>query len=362
MLKKLILYLSHKFASRPDKARICSALSELLNDLGKAQPQKGIRIPYDPFQHKWIIFSDQHKGAGNGADDFRKAEQNYLTALTHYNAENFGLISLGDSEEFWENPIVSSVKKHNPDNIEAEKKFLQRQAFVKVVGNHDIYWKNDPLAPWEIKRWYGEKVPVYEAVLLEPAHPEWSTSIFMAHGHQGDGASDGNPFSAWFVSKIWAPLQSWLKINPNTPAYDTAMKTAHNQLMYEWAAQQKNVLLITGHTHQPVFDSLTRLERLYHLLSEARSKGDHAEEEKVLAEIRKRTKEEGTTGIDYTKILPVYFNTGCCCYNDGDITGIELSDGMIRLVKWTKGKREPLEERAILLPASSRYLHPASHP
>jgi hypothetical protein len=31
---------------------------------------------------------------------------------------------------------------------------------------------------------------------------------------------------------------------------------------------------------------------------------------------------------------PLYFNSGCCCFVDGDITGIEIGDGDIRLIKW----------------------------
>ncbi len=45
---------------------------------------------------------------------------------------------------------------------------------------------------------------------------------------------------------------------------------------------------------------------------------------------------------------PYYFNTGCCCYSDGDITGIEIAEDMIRLIKWKKNGavsvREVLEE------------------
>ena len=74
--------------------------------------------------------------------------------------------------------------------------------------------------------------------------------------------SDGNWFSKFFVTKIWAPLQALLRINPNTPAYDQELKTEHNRMMYEWAMQQTDLILITGHTHQPVFESLTHFERL----------------------------------------------------------------------------------------------------
>ena len=45
---------------------------------------------------------------------------------------------------------------------------------------------------------------------------------------------------------------------------------------------------------------------------------------------------------------PSYFNTGCCCFSDGDITGIEIADGCIKLIKWSEEKgREVLEERGL---------------
>jgi hypothetical protein len=37
---------------------------------------------------------------------------------------------------------------------------------------------------------------------------------------------------------------------------------------------------------------------------------------------------------------PCYFNTGCCSFPDGDITGLEIADGEIRLVRWPGNLRE----------------------
>jgi hypothetical protein len=31
---------------------------------------------------------------------------------------------------------------------------------------------------------------------------------------------------------------------------------------------------------------------------------------------------------------PSYFNTGCCSFGDGDVTGIEFADGQVKLVRW----------------------------
>jgi hypothetical protein len=119
----------------------------------------------------------------------------------------------------------------------------------------------------------------------------------------------------------------------NTPAYDRHLKTEHNRLMYEWVSKQQNRLLITGHTHQPVFSSLTLFEKLYRDLNLARLNKDEGKAERLKTQINLR-KSRGETSMDFTAYQPTYFNTGCCCYNDGDITGIEIDKDCIRLVKW----------------------------
>lgn len=320
-----------KYTSRPDKLRVHSALDELyikISDTGK----HGLTIPFDCFQQKFIILSDQHKGAKNGADDFAFAEKNYLQALQYYNDNNYFYIALGDCEELWENTLIT-VKKKNVASFDKEKLFLQRKAFIKIFGNHDLMWDNSPLAPLELQNIYSEKVTIYEGAILTTVINRQPLNIFLTHGHQGDAVSDGNWFSKWFVSNIWAPLQSYLAINPNTPAYEDHLKTDHNRFMYEWVAQKKNILLITGHTHQPVFESLTHIESLYRKLSIAREAKDTATIEKIEAEIHLK-KLEGQTIPDFTAYKSTYFNSGCCCFDDGDITGIEIADGNIRLIKW----------------------------
>lgn len=87
------------------------------------------------------------------------------------------------------------------------------------------------------------------------------------------------------------------------------------------------MILITGHTHQPVFESLTHLERLHRKMKFAESQQDEDALAKINDEIKKYERRFDTLDEDYTKIVPTYFNTGCCCYSDGDITGIELEEG-----------------------------------
>jgi predicted phosphodiesterase len=302
-------------------------------------------IPFEWHAGKFIIFSDQHKGTRNGADDFTLAEHNYLAALEYYCQHDFYFINMGDSEELWENSL-RKVKKKNKVVFEAEKKFVDHNKFIKIFGNHDLYWDTSPLASWHLKDIFGENVKAYEGVILPVSIGEKTLEIFCTHGHQGDAASDGNWFSKFFVAWIWAPLQAFLRINPNTPAYDYDKKSLHNTIMYEWSSQQKDLLLITGHTHQPVFSSLTHLESLYKQWQKAKHKEDTAEMSRLETEIRKREKEYTSVSIDYMQMKATYFNTGCCCYSDGDITGVEIENGYIRLIKWELTDETPV--RAVL--------------
>lgn len=345
ILLKPVLWASRKFSSRPGRERIFQALDKLYKDIRDKPGTKGIVLPFQKEAGKIIIFSDQHKGARNGADDFMLAEPNYLAALDYYYRNDFCLICLGDSEELWENSL-SKVREHNLSNFEAEKKFVQKNSFVKVIGNHDLYWGNDPFAYWQLKKIYGEEVKVYEAVILATTIGEKQLHIFCTHGHQGDAQSDGNWFSKFFVARIWAPLQAWLRINPNTPAYNNEKKTLHNEIMYEWASKQQDTLLITGHTHQPVFESLTQIERLYRKLQVAQSEKNKTVIDELEAAIRLIEKGFTAIAIDYLTMRPAYFNTGCCCFSDGDITGIEIENGCIRLIKWAVADQLP--QRVVL--------------
>ena len=121
--------------------------------------------------------------------------------------------------------------------------------------------------------------------------------------------------------------------------------------MYDWSAAQKNLILITGHTHQPVFESLTHIERLYRSLLFARQVNDGGMIDSLQKEIQLRKFEYTNISPDYLSLKPTYFNTGCCCFNDGDITGIELEEDCIRMIKWNTRTGSPqrmiLEEAAL---------------
>ena len=345
LLYRPILWFVETFSSAPDRERVFKALSALKQEIEGADMKKGFVIPFDATTNRFIVFSDQHKGRRNGADDFAAAETNYLDALEFYNKLDYHLIALGDCEELWENTLLQIIKP-NQKVFAAERLFVQRNGFTKIFGNHDLDWDVDPLSPVYLKQIYGGDLRVLKAIMLQTKVGERLLKIFCTHGHQGDMQSDGNWFSKFFVAKIWAPLQAYLKINPNTPAYDQELKTIHNKMMYEWSAQQDGLILITGHTHQPVFESLTHIERLQRKNKQALYQHNKEWAEAVDAELSWTRKDDLPKMEDYLKILPTYFNSGCCCFADGDITGIEIADNEIRLIKWESVGGKP--ERTIL--------------
>jgi hypothetical protein len=68
-------------------------------------------------------------------------------------------------------------------------------------------------------------------------------------------------------------------------------------------------------------------------LAAAREVGNKEEIEKIEAILKKGNfSGEISARLDYSR--NTYFNTGCCCFNDGDITGIEIEGDRIRLIEW----------------------------
>jgi hypothetical protein len=105
------------------------------------------------------------------------------------------------------------------------------------------------------------------------------------------------------------------------------------------------MILAAGHTHRPVFESVVDQKQLQKEIAAARSRLEMAPEaekhqeqltqlEQELAWVKQEQREQFALEQSEQSIKPTYYNTGCCCYPDGSITGLELVAGEIRLVRW----------------------------
>lgn len=336
-----------KLSSSPRKKQVFTSLSTLLKNLREGHSGYPKPVNFDLENGRFIILSDQHKGARDLADDFRNTEANYMCTLQHYYDEGFTFINLGDCEELWEATPSQVVEKNRLTLLE-EAQFLASGRYHRIYGNHDLEWNYAIQQNFYLRPIFGPNLKVYEGLLLNTVYNGQTFSIFLAHGHQGDQRSDGNAFTKWFVAAIWTPIQRYLEVTPDVISDSFELIDEHNIQMYEWSATEKNLLFISGHTHKPVFASLDHIDRLARQLERAKGSNDAGLIASIQAEIERRKKEYHGKKIIKTMAKPSYFNTGCCCYLDGDLTGIEIDRGFIRLVKWNcdngKGKRTVLEE------------------
>ena len=334
IFRPFFVWLAARFGAAPKREAVFASLSRLYHSITVKKSKRGIVLDINIATDKFIIFSDQHKGNKDNADDFKNNEANYIAALDYYRQECYSFINLGDAEELWKY-TADKVIPQNESALRAEANFQTDNKYYRTFGNHDLLWKSKMDVAIYLKKIFILPLIIYEGIVLkimftadeqQTANDKLQTiNIFLTHGHQGDKMSDSNAFSSWVVAHVWLPIQRFLRININTPAKDFQLRDKHNKMMYEWSSHKKDLLLVTGHTHRPVFAS-----------------GKYAVHEMHKID----------TEINSGSIKPTYFNTGCCCYDDGDITGIEIAGGYIRLIKWHSDTNVParivLEEKTLV--------------
>ena len=297
---------------------------------------------------KVVIFSDLHRGSRDGADDFERGEAAYCAALGYYLEHGFQLWLLGDIEELWENDIDEVLPAYR-SALELEHNFARGPGLRRFWGNHDLDWKSEKrvkeLAP------YLEGVEVKEALRLTVLDGSKSLgTFFLAHGHQGTDFSERfSILSKLVLRRVWRKVQAsqgWLS---TTPAKSYGLRYRHDRAMYGWTRRRVleggegvRPVLIAGHTHHPVFPGnppeskgAADAAQLAEQLESAKAAGDVGQAAQLSAQLEYlqaelRQKQYDPSSID----PPCYFNSGCCCFPDGDVTCLELDGENIRLLRW----------------------------
>jgi hypothetical protein len=251
---------------------------------------------------------------------------------------------LGDVEELWENAAAPVLAAHAPV-LELEASYHADGRYLRVFGNHDLDWK-DPDRVRDVLATVFPGITVHEGIRLNVTRGgEPMGTLFLAHGHQG--SADAELFanlSRPFVT-LFGLLQRRFKRGWNTPATDWGLRNRHDSAMFLWARSRaaERVVLIAGHTHRPVFWDRTpklpgdaRVEQLRQRLAQERAAGAAPERlADIEADIEWALAEQRWRPNPPRPIRPpCYFNTGCCSFSDGDVTGLEIADGEIRLVRF----------------------------
>lgn len=311
---------------------------------------------------KVVIFSDLHRGAGDGADDFRDCVKAYSAALGYYLEAGYTLVLLGDIEELWEcfpDPVIRKYR----NNLLLEAEFLKQKEprYYRVYGNHDDLWRDLKT----INKHFQAQMPghpeitVTESLRLTLKGQEGKEfRFFLVHGHQGTLDSDRfGEISRLFVRYVWRRIQRIFKIKSTSSARDQRLSGGHDFALYNWALEkwEKNdperAVLIAGHSHQPVFSSKTYVAKLKDDLAALQEKArattfNERERTELVQEIAIKRAELEFVKAEYGDSIDdgghaCYFNAGCCSFSDGDVTGLEITNGEIRLVRWPDDEGRP---------------------
>ena len=332
--------MSDKKAARY-KRRVSESLEAALSEAGEP-------LPFDAASDRLIVFSDQHKGVRDKADDFAKSERAYNAALAYYFQRGHTLVALGDVEELWENTAAPVLRAYER-TLGLEAEFHGAGRYRRVWGNHDDLWEfHGPVKRYLQPLFPGIQVP--QSILLSIRYGDEELGrLLLLHGHQGEVCSDRYRKIARFgVRYFWRPIQRLTGWRLGTPATDWKLRDGHNRVLHDWAEGKERFVLVAGHTHRPVFESLLHEARLEEELKDARAGGEQDAVAAKRAELEWIMAQDPNQPSGPARALdvrrPAYFNTGCCSYPDGDITGIEIADGEIRLVRWPNEQDEPKPE------------------
>jgi UDP-2,3-diacylglucosamine pyrophosphatase LpxH len=258
-----------------------------------------------------LFLSDCHRGDGGLTDDLWPNRELYLNVLTHYYERGYTYVEVGDGDELWKNRRFAPILNAHRSTHDLLQQFHRQKRLHLILGNHDQarLFRMGPVLK--------EGIPLTEGLVVRQR--ETGHEILVVHGHQADFERDpGLFFSRLGVRHFWRRLQqrgywrnpNWKKMAEERSWLGRALargmlrrNEAVEARLNSWLARPRAAhpdgqpanghgpALLCGHIHVP------------HLSAPGE---------------------------------PTYLNTGCCIV-PGQITGLELEDGQLSLLKWTDG-------------------------
>ena len=252
---------------------------------------------------KFILFSDCHRGDNSFADDFANNRNIYFHALKYYFTNNFTYCELGDGDELWENLSFNSIFDAHKNVYLLLKEFYLLNRLYFIWGNHDMVYKNPNYVKRHLNHYFdvktGQSVELFKDIVYHEGiilkHSENKQELFLTHGHQADMWNYTFwKWSRFMVRVLWKPLNVMGIADPTSPAKNYKELIKVERRIKKWITENNNLMTITGHTHRPRFPE----------------PGDIA-----------------------------FFNDGSCVH-PRSITGIEIENGEITLIKWQIATKE----------------------
>lgn len=296
----------------------------------------------DP-NERYVIFSDLHMGNGGSQDDLVPNRSLVEGALRNFYLPNrYHLILNGDVEDLNKFKL-SEVTVAWSVLYGIFNSFAQMGRFWKIVGNHDLYLLRQKEYPY----------PLYHGLSLQKDNQK----LFIFHGHQASGFFNEFDYISEFLVRF---LAKPLRIRNSSVSKNSKRRFSTERYIYK-AARKMGIVAITGHTHRPLFESLTKYDSLRWSIEELLREyaiADSTERLRIiemvdvyrteLERIAKKRKRRLVSKSLYDEgplLVPCLFNSGCATGKHG-ITAIEIDRGNISLVHWaTEGAARPYIEK-----------------
>lgn len=246
---------------------------------------------------KFILFSDCHRGDNSFADDFANNRNIYYHAIKHYYNHGFQYCELGDGDELWENLSFEPIFEAHKNIFMLMKKYHEEGRLHMIFGNHDMVYRDQDYVKKNLYSYFEPREEKEEALLedliyneaIVLQHSETGQELFLTHGHQADFMNYiGWRLNRFLVRILWKPLQVWGIADPTSPARNHKELIKVERRVKRWILENKLTITVIGHTHRPRFPE----------------PGD----------------------------IP-FFNDGSCVH-PRSITGLEIEEGKISLIKW----------------------------
>jgi UDP-2,3-diacylglucosamine pyrophosphatase LpxH len=296
---------------------------------------------------RYVFLSDLHMGDGGESDDLRPNRELATTVLARWYLERGYTLILGGDIEDLQKFKHDAIRDAWAGMYEIFDAFLARGALWKLVGNHDLALLREKEHPY----------PLHHGLRLEYGH----RTLFCFHGHQASRLFAKYMYISDFVVHY---LAKPLKFKNASISGDSRQRFKAERRIYR-ASKQLGIVSICGHTHRPLFESLSKYDSLRwsieELLRDYPSSSDEGKAKiaQLVDLYRGECERLGKVDLKWglskslyeekSLLIPCVFNSGCATGKHG-ISAIEIEGGRISLVHWAKeGKVRPyLLEEALL--------------
>lgn len=216
-------------------------------------------LPLD-HNHRYVLFSDCHRGDGTHNDNFLKNQHLYLAAIRHYYQKGYTYIELGDGDELWENRNMNQIKEVHSDVFCLLSRFYCEKRLYMIYGNHDIVKKYSFFTKRKCESYFcttnQREEPLFPGICFYPGiilrNDKTGESLYLTHGHQASLLNSTLwPVNRFLVRYLWKPLELLGILDPTSAAKNYTRKQTSERRLNAWA-EDRDHILITGHTHRPM--------------------------------------------------------------------------------------------------------------